>query len=178
MAPDQTVGGDVRRLLKWLWRIPLILIGLVIVVGIASFFYLRGSVPDYDDSLRVTSIDAPVQIIRDARAVPHIFAANEDDAAFALGYVHAQDRLWQMDMQRRIGQGRLAELIGGSALSIDRFMRTIGAYRLAEASFDRLDPDMQASLSAYADGVNAYVDQHSGAWPPEFYALWYAFEPW
>lgn len=167
-----------RRLLKWLWRIPLILIGLVIVVGIASFFYLQGSVPDYDDSVRVANIDAPIQIMRDTRAIPHIFAANEEDAAFALGYVHAQDRLWQMDMQRRIGQGRLAELIGASALPIDRFMRTIGAYRLAEASFDRLDPDMQASLSAYADGVNAYVDQHSGAWPPEFYALWYAFEPW
>ena len=96
-----------RRLLKWLWRIPLILIGLVIVIGIASFFYLQGSVPDYDDSVRVANINAPVQIIRDARAVPHIFAASEGDAAFALGYVHAQDRLWQMDMQRRIARAGL-----------------------------------------------------------------------
>ena len=167
-----------RRFLKWLWRVPLILIGLVIVVAIASFFYMRGSVPDYDASVRVAGIEAPIQIMRDQRAVPHIFAGNEQDAAFALGYVHAQDRLWQMDMQRRVGQGRLAELIGANALPIDRFMRTIGAYRLAEASYDQLDPALQASLGAYADGVNAYVDQHSGAWPPEFYALWYSFEPW
>ncbi|MEM7442878.1 MAG: penicillin acylase family protein [Pseudomonadota bacterium] len=167
-----------RRLLKWLWRVPLALIGLIIVVVIVGYFYLRGSVPDYDDTLRVAGIDAPVQIIRDERAVPHIYAGSERDAAFALGFVHAQDRLWQMDMQRRVGQGRVAELIGSSAVPIDRFMRTVGAYRFAEASYDRLAPELQDLLSAYSDGVNAYIDQHSGAWPPEFYALWYDFEPW
>lgn len=167
-----------RRIFRWLWRILLIVTGLVIVLAIVSFFYVRSGVPDYDDTVRISGIEAPVQIIRDTHAVPHIFAGNEQDAAFALGYVHAQDRLWQMDMQRRIGQGRVAELIGAGAVPIDRFMRTVGAYRHAQASYDQLDPVLQAALTAYSGGVNAYVDQHSGAWPPEFYALWYTFEPW
>jgi penicillin amidase len=110
--------------------------------------------------------------------VPHIFAASPEDAYAALGFVHAQDRLWQMEMTRRLGAGRLSEIFGEASLPFDRYARTFGLYRLAEAQVARLKPEERKLLDAYARGVNAYLKSHSGALPPEFVLLQHEPEPW
>lgn len=163
---------------RWARRIGL---GLVVVLmllagGIVWFAY--SSLPDRVASRSVSGLLAPVQILYDAQAVPHIFAAEDADAYFALGYAHARDRLFQMDLQRRIGQGRLAELIGEAGLGVDRFMRTLGAYRLAEAGVAHLSPEVRAVLDAYASGVNAWLNDPDGRLPPEFALLRYRPDPW
>ena len=101
--------------------------------------------------------------MRDVYGVPHISAASVDDAIYALGFVHAQDRLWQMEVNRRTAAGRLAEVFGASALETDRFLRTLGVRRAAEANFKRLDKDTRALLETYAAGVNAFIDYEPGA---------------
>ena len=126
-----------RRLLRWL---ALSLGGLVLlsfVAAAAGYLWLRQSLPQVDGAIEVAGLAAPVTIVRDAWAIPHIEAVRLLDASFALGFVHAQDRLWQMEFQRRLGAGRLAEILGAAALSSDRFMRTLGLYRQAEASLAR-----------------------------------------
>jgi len=110
--------------------------------------------------------------------VPHIQAGNALDAWYALGYVHAQDRLWQMQMNKRIVAGRLAEILGPSALDTDRFLRTMGVRRNAEAVLAQTPPETRAVLQAYADGVNAYIDNRKAALPPEFLILGTKPEHW
>ncbi len=101
-----------------------------------------------------------------------------DDAARALGYLHASERLFQMEFQRRVGQGRLAEIFGAERLGVDKFIRTLGFYREAESSFGALTPWAQKRLEAYADGVNAFLDSHKDALPPEFLIVGDRPEPW
>ncbi|MGY6278219.1 penicillin acylase family protein [Methylomonas sp. MgM2] len=148
---------SVRYLRPWL--------GLL-VLGCAWFAF--GQFSPENDSLKLPGLPRAIEIIRDNHAVPHIYANTVDDAYFALGYMHAQDRLWQMDLNRRAGSGRLAEVFGGDALEQDRFMRVLGLRRAAEANLQQLDPATLASLQAYAQGVNAYLAQDS-VLPVEFY---------
>jgi penicillin G amidase len=169
----------VRRLLRWLgWTFA----GLVLLSGLGlagGYLWLRGSLPQVDGEITVAGLGAPVTIVRDRWAIPHIEAHGLLDATFALGFVHAQDRLWQMEFQRRLGAGRLAEILGAAALPSDRFMRTLGFRRQAEASLAHLAPDTRAWLEAYADGVNAFLDSRTGPLPPEFLILGHAEpEPW
>jgi len=96
--------------------------------------------------------------VRDAHGIPHVFASSERDAWFAVGLLHAQDRLWQLEMNRRVVSGRLAEVLGPAALDTDRFLRTIGVRRAAERAIESLDAGTRESLQAYADGVNAGID--------------------
>ena len=152
----------------------LVLLGVLLAVGSCSWVAL----PSYDGSESVAGLDAPVEIVRDAHAIPHIYAQSPRDGAFAMGYVHAQDRLWQLEMQRRIGAARLAEVVGEPGLKTDRFLRTLGLYRVAERNFERLSPETQAIYRAYAAGVNAYLEAHSGLMPPEFLLLGHEPEPW
>ena len=98
-----------------------------------------------------------MEIIRDVDDVPHIRANDEADALFGLGYVHAQERLWQMEFQRRVGQGRLSEILGEATLPQDRFLRTWGFYRAARAAYGRLYPEEKEAVDAYAAGVNAFL---------------------
>jgi penicillin amidase len=154
-----------------------VLFAIVLAVG-GGWVWLRTGLPPAHDSIRSTAVEAPVRVWRDARAVPHVFASNEADAYFALGYLHAQDRLWQMDMMRRLGAGRLAEVVGNLGLDSDRLMRMLGLYRRAEASYALLSFPARRALDRYADGVNAWLDGHDGALPPEFTALFYRPEPW
>src|SRR5439155_14972521 len=129
-------------------------LGLVLVLGAAAlalgYVYLRQSLPQLEGEIPVAGIGAAVEILRDAYGVPHIFARSERDAYFALGFVHAQDRLWQLEMNRRLASGRLAEVLGAAALDTDRFLRTIGIRRVAEANLRRLDADSRKLLDAYA----------------------------
>lgn len=168
------------RVLKWLLRAVILLAALVPLTVLGIYVWMLGGLPEYGESRRVDGVRVPVQIMRDSNAVPHIFAANDPDAYFALGYLHAQDRLWQMDMQRRIGAGRLSELrfLSDLAQPMDRFMRTIGAYRLAQESYQHLSSDVREALDAYAEGVNAWLSRRDMRLPPEFHILGYRPEPW
>ncbi len=107
--------------------------------------------------MNVTGLAAPVRIETDARGVPTIRAQSIPDAIFGLGYVHARDRLWQMEFERRVGSGRLAEILGEGLLPTDRFLRTIGFRRAAELTESRLSADARRILEAYAAGVNAFL---------------------
>ena len=160
------------RSLKWIGRFVLAVLAAALVVSVLGFFWLRTSLPLTDGTVEVNGIGESVEIIRDKHGIPHIYAASERDAAFALGYVHAQDRLLQMELMRRFGAGRLAEIVGPKALRVDRMARTLGMYRRAQLSFKHLRPRTRAGLVAYAAGVNAYLATHRGALPPGFQLPW------
>jgi penicillin amidase len=115
--------------------------------------------------------------VRDAEGVPHIFAKSAHDGWFAMGYVHAQDRLWQMEFQRRVGQGRLAEFLGERAYETDRLFRTLGVARMAARIVARMDADTRANLEAYAAGVNAFMAADP-VLPIEFHAFRLGFPAW
>lgn len=156
----------------------LIVLGLNFAIAL-GLLWLRSSLPRLDGAVTdLVGLTAPVAVNRDARGVVWIEAETTVDAAFALGWVHAQDRLWQMEMIRRVGAGRLAEVIGESVVEIDRFMRTLGIYRLAEANYDRLPEAARAEIDAYTAGVNAQLERRSGPLPPEFVLLGHEPEPW
>ena len=123
------------------------LVVMMVAAGLGGFLWLRTSLPQASGSVTLAGLNRPVEVVRDANAVPHIFAENQEDAYFALGYVHAQDRLWQMELTRRLGAGRLAEVLGEQAVSSDRFVRTLGLYRLAEASVEPLSPPVRAAVT-------------------------------
>ena len=149
------------------------------VLAIAGgFLWLRTSLPDLAGETRLAGLGADVELIHDRNGVPHIHAATPEDAYFALGFVHARDRLFQMDFMRRLGAGRLSEVVGSSTLQIDRTMRTLGLYRLAAETAGRMPEDARRYLDSYASGVNAFLNARSGALPPEFLALRYEPEPW
>mgnify|MGYP001335315613 CR=1 FL=1 len=151
---------------------------VALLAGGGGYLWLRRSLPVTSGQLRAPGLAAPVQVVRDRDGVPHIRAQSEADALFALGYVHAQDRLWQMEFQRRVGQGRLSELFGPATLDTDRFLRTLGVYRAAQSAYGALDPATRALLDAYAAGVNASVEASAGRLPVEFTILGVAPEPW
>jgi penicillin amidase len=154
-------------------------LALIVVVGVCGLYlWLRTSVPVTAGTVTLPGLSGPAEISRDVNGLVHIRAGSPNDAYFALGYAHAQDRLWQMEATRRLGQGRLAEVAGTSLLSQDRLMRTLGIGRLAEAALARLSPEARAGVEAYARGVNAWIDGHGGALPPEFTLLFHTPEPW
>jgi len=165
---------------RWLRRAGIALGGLVLLVGLAClglFFWLRQSLPQVSGTLEVAGLSQPVEIRRDSDGIVTIRAATENDAYFALGFVHAQDRLLQMDLTRRLGAGRLSEVIGPATLATDIAMRTLGLSRLAEAQLEALPPALQAVADAYSAGVNAFLGD-AGVLPPEFALLRYQPEPW
>ena len=150
----------------------------VFVVATIGLLWLSSSLPQTQGRMRIAGLHAPVAIERDNDGIPHIQAASEHDAYLALGFIHAQDRLWQMEATRRIGAGRLSEILGTPLLGTDKFMRSLGIYRRAEELFAAAPNDLRAVLEAYASGVNGYLAAHKGALPPEFYVLRVRPEPW
>jgi penicillin amidase len=150
---------------------------LVVVLLAGAWLYLRQSLPQTQGEVRLAGLAAPVEVMRDRYGIPHIFAASLEDASFALGYAHAQDRLWQMEMSRRIAAGRLAEILGAGALETDRFLRTLGVRRAAEANLRQLDAVTRKLLDAYAAGVNAFLATDP-VLPPEFWLTGARPEPW
>ncbi|ARO14575.1 Penicillin amidase family protein [Ketogulonicigenium robustum] len=167
---------------RWLLRVAtgLIVLG-ALVVGLMWFFLAR-SLPDYDATARVSGITAPVEVVRDMADVPHIFAQNDPDAYFALGYAHAQDRLWQMIVARRTVQGTLSELFGARTYESDALLRRLDLYGAAHDSLAAQDPYAMAALEAYADGVNAWLAQVNrgalGRGAPEMWLFNHAIAPW
>ncbi|UCF27166.1 MAG: penicillin acylase family protein, partial [Chloroflexota bacterium] len=147
-----------------------ILIGILIFILVLSVllvilipYNITRSFPQTNGEVQVPGLEAPVEVYRDAFGVPHIYASNSHDLFFAQGYVHAQDRFWQMDFWRHIGSGRLAEMFGESQLETDQVLRTLGFARVAQEELDTFDPLSKAILDDYSAGVNAYLSERSGA---------------
>ena len=157
---------------------------LVIVLGVAGVYLARSSFPVTSGELQLGGLENPVDIYRDSFGIPNIYAQTAHDLYFAQGYVHAQDRFWQMDFWRHIGSARLSEMFGDSQLDTDIFLRTLGWARVAQEVIDSMPADELAILQAYADGVNAYLADHKGAALSLEYAVLklqnsgYAPEPW
>jgi len=164
--------------LKWLGWGALVLLASIAVVAAGAFFWLRGSLPEIDGDRALPGLAAPVEVTRDEHGIPHIAAGSEEDALFALGFVHAQDRMWQMEMNRRIGTGRLAEVLGSAALDTDRLLRVLGLHHRAKASLAHLRPSARRRIGAYVRGVNAWMETRKGPLPPEFLILGFEPEPW
>jgi penicillin G amidase len=149
---------------------------LIFAVGI-GFLMLRASLPQTTGSLALPGLERPVRVIRDAHGIPSILAGSRHDLYMALGFVHAQDRLFQMDLQRRLGAGRLSEVFGKTAIGSDRLMRTLGLYRHAAASVNAASAEFRAVLDDYTAGINGFL--HSGTTLPiEFTVLGYRPDDW
>ncbi|MFZ1471098.1 MAG: penicillin acylase family protein [Paracoccaceae bacterium] len=160
-------------LFRWLLRIVTGLVVLGLCTGLLFYWFLSRSLLDYDEDFSLTGISGPVEIVRNNSSVPHIFGGTDNDVYFALGFVHAQDRLWQMTMLRRTAQGRLSEIFGEKTLPTDELLRRLDLYGLALSSVKAQDPQTLSALVAYSAGVNAWIDQiNSGArgrGAPEFF---------
>ncbi|MBL8099829.1 MAG: penicillin acylase family protein [Anaerolineales bacterium] len=139
---------------------------LIVVAGASGAFYFKSylpntvapqSFPQVDGEIQVTGLDAKVDVYRDAMGIPHIYASTAHDLFFAQGYVHAQDRFWQMDFWRHVGAGELSEMFGAGQIETDTFLKTLGWRKTAEAEWEQLSPESKAILQAYVDGVNAYI---------------------
>ncbi|MDB5761760.1 MAG: penicillin acylase family protein [Herminiimonas sp.] len=143
-------------------------LAVVLSLAVALIWYRSASQPQIDGRLQLAGPRAPIDIVRDAEGIPHIYAQSARDAYFALGFVHAQDRLWQLELNRRIAAGRMAEILGPDAVNADRFLRSLGVHRNAEAILANLSPETRDALESYAKGINAYLANRSGPLPPEF----------
>ncbi|NIA67017.1 penicillin acylase family protein [Pelagibius litoralis] len=152
--------------------------GLTLIAGLGVYLWLLGSLPTTKGELTLAGLQGEVKILRDRDGLVNIRAENELDLYRGLGFVHAQERLWQMDFMRRTASGRLSEVIGETTLDLDRFFRTLGFRQLAEANLDHLSAATRATLEAYAQGVNAFLENRTGPLPLEFQILRYSPEPW
>ena len=119
---------------RWLVRLAVFLITLSVVVLLLVYWFAARSLPDYDDTVQVRGVSAPVEVVRDNANVPHVFGETDEDVFFGLGFAHAQDRLWQLITLRRTAQGRLSEVFGTSTITTDKLMRRYDIYRLATRS--------------------------------------------
>lgn len=155
-----------------------LLIVLIAAPTYAWFGVIRPAFPQTDGELALDGLTAPVTIYRDASGIPHIVAENAHDLFFAQGFVHAQDRLWAMESARRAAHGTLSEVIGERGLKNDTMMRILGMTESAEADWETLDAETQAALTAYADGVNAFLAHAGNNLPLEFKILGITPQPW
>jgi len=156
----------------------LTILALFLGIVIISYFILKSKIPEYEGEISVKGISNEVKIFRDEHAIPFIITQSEFDAVFALGYVHAQERLFQMDVSRRAGQGKLSEIFGSSTIPFDKMFRTVGINKLVKESLPKLNPLSIKYLQAYSAGVNAYIKQADGNYTFEFDVLGYEPELW
>ncbi len=169
-------------LFRWLMRTFLALAALA-AAGVALAYYLASqSLPDYNARLKIDGLEAPLEIVRDRYAVPHILAKTDHDAFFGLGFVHAQDRLWQMTLLRRTAQGRLSEIFGPETVPIDELMRALDLSGSARGAVAVQTDATRGALQAYADGVNAWLKvvqaEALGRGAPEFFLFSPDIAPW
>jgi penicillin G amidase len=173
-VPDRTRAPGKKasrsaRLLRTVKIMGGVILLLAIVLAAVGYYLPRRSFPQTSGEVRPAAapgaqgISNPVDILRDEYGIPHIFASTQYDLFFAQGYVHAQDRFWQMDFWRHAGSGRLSELFGDSQVETDQFLRTLGFRRVAQQELDTIDPESLSILQAYADGVNAYLAERTGS---------------
>ena len=155
---EKVMSARLGRILRWSVGILLILAAVGLIGG---FLLVRRSFPGHQGLVQVDGLDAAVEVYRSPDGVPSIYASTEHDLFFAQGYVHAQDRFWQMDFFRHVGAGRLAEMLGAEVVETDAFLRTLGWEQVALHEWDQADPQTRAVLQAYANGVNAYIGGRS-----------------
>ena len=171
-----------ERVFVWLMRITLSVAAVAGLLVSFAYFFLSRSLPDYSKTVEFSHVTEEIEIVRDTANVPHIFGKNDQDTLFALGYVHAQDRLWQMTMLRRTAQGRLSELFGAETLTVDMVVRRLGIYSASRASLSALRSDTMAKLEAYAKGVNARLEEinlgNLGRGAPELFLFSNFIAPW
>ncbi len=167
-----------RILLRVLLVLAVVLVLVIILGGGAGYWFITRSHPQTSGTLKLPGLQGKVEVIRDRNGVPHIYADSVDDLYMAQGYVHAQDRLWQMEFNRHVGLGRLAELFGQDLVDEDTFLRTIGLARAARRDLEAADPDTVTHLARYAEGVNAFIHAHTDNLPLEFVLLGYVPADW
>jgi penicillin amidase len=154
---------------------------LLLGVGLVStilYFQLRRSIQSYDDRLPLAGLEAGATVWFDEFAIPTLEAVTEADLYRVQGFVHASERLWQMELFQRIARGQLAEVFGDMALEADRLIRTLDLWGAAERGVAALAPEQRALLEAYAEGVNGRLESWEGPWPPEFIVLGIDPRPW
>lgn len=157
----------------------LIAILIIILIGGAIFYrMLRASLPDYNGTVHSEKIKEDISVYRDSMGVPYIIANNDEDVAYALGYVHAQERLFTMDLARRAGEGKLSEILGKKTIPFDAMFLTVGIEKTAEKIIKQMSPDEINILQAYSNGVNKYIENHKGKYPIEFDILGYNPAKW
>ena len=152
-------GCFMSILLKWLSRASISFFLIACAVGLVSYHLASRSLPKYNQTLISNNIKNNVEIIRDSSNIPHIFSTNDNDAFFALGYAHAQDRFWQLNILRRSAQGRLSELFGQKTFELDEFIRRLDLYELARSSVEYQSDDTKSILKAYSNGINKRVKE-------------------
>ena len=167
---------------RWTMRLFLALALLGGLALLAVYYLASRSLPDYSDSFEVPGLSAPVEIVRNNAGIPHIFGETDADVFYALGFAHAQDRLWQLTMLRRTAQGRLSELFGARTLRTDELLRRLDIYGHAQRSVAAQDDATREMLDAYAAGVNAWLrtvnEQALGRGAPEFFLFPPDIAPW
>lgn len=167
---------------RWLLRLTAVVIALAVLAVLLAYYLASQSLPDYNKTLAVRGLSAPVEIVRDNSDVPHVFGASDPDVFFGLGYAHAQDRLWQMTLMRRTAQGRLSEIFGTRTVKVDRLLRRLDIYRAAQTSLAVQDAYTRAALDAYAAGVNARLAEINadalGRGAPEMFLFNAPVAPW
>ncbi len=155
------------------------LVAVVLLVGLGYLQHIKTkAIPDYNENILLSGISSDVEVLRDARGVPHIYASNEKDLYTATGYIMAQDRLWQMDLLRRVTTGRLSEIFGDKTIQTDLLMRALRIPEKSVIILDSLQPEMREALEYFADGVNQFIADNPDNLPPEFTILGYTPENW
>jgi penicillin G amidase len=157
--------------MRWIKRIGSGVLLLLALVAVFIAVYVWRSLPQLSGSLQAAGLQQKVEIKRDASDVTHIFAQTDQDAAFALGYTHAQERSWQLETNRRVMHGLLSEIFGSSTLETDQLMRSLGIIRAAQKQFDALPVEAKGILEAYTKGINSFYQTSGQALPPEFHIL-------
>jgi penicillin amidase len=167
--------GRARRALAALGIAGLLVAGAIVTV---AYQYVRRSVQAPGGRETLARLDRPLTVHFDSFGIPHLFGDSEEDVLRAQGYLHASDRLWQMEVFQRIARGRLSEAFGEAALDTDRFIRTLDLWAAAGETLAALRPAERRLLQAYAEGVNERIRTWSGPWPPEFLVLGLEPQPW
>ena len=167
-----------RTWLKITIGISFSLLIIFLVGGYIIFNMLTSTLPEYSGEVEVNGIKDKVEIYFDSLSVPYIFAENKEDAAYALGYLHARERMFVMDLIRRAGEGRLSEILGKETIPFDKMFRTIGIKRTAEMIEKKMDPAAHKLLEAYSAGVNQCLEEYKNRYTFEFDVLGYLPEKW
>ena len=158
----------------------LFIVCIVLLIVLAGFIYILPYLNSYqtDGTITLSGLRKPVTVIRDEKGMPYIKAENFEDVITAQGFVTAQDRLFQMQLNRMMAQGRISELAGDKAIGLDTRMRTIGIHRIAKAHARILDQETRDFFQKYADGVNAFINNRPQERPLEFKLSGLTPEPW
>lgn len=181
MNPARILSPRIRKIALWTVAV---LTALALVLTLTAVWTVRRAFPQHDGALRLPGLTAPVTVHRDEHGIPQVYAETAEDLFRAQGYLHAQDRFWEMDFRRHLTAGRLAELFGESQVETDVYLRTMGWRRVAEQEWDLLGAETKRYLQVYADGVNAWLDGHDGSRASLEYAVLglqnsgYAIEAW